>query len=135
MARKLADDCGKEKIPCNRRPIHGLQDVASKADCEVYLRAIAQTITELQQQSSDTEVHVLLSGGRKSMATLNLFAAQRAGLSLVWHTLVKDHKLEQRLEEELRQALSPTRRRDILFLRQYPPENFDLFAVPVFPIA
>jgi hypothetical protein len=135
MARTLADDFRKEGISCNRRPISGLRDVASTADCEIYLRAIAQTITELQQQSPDTEVHLLLSGGRKSMATLNLFAAQRAGFSLVWHTLVKDYALEQRLEEELRQASSPTKRRDILFLRQYRPEKFALFAVPVFPSA
>jgi hypothetical protein len=134
MARRLADDFVKEGIGCNQRPVRGLKDVASTADCETYLKEVAQTISELQQQSPDAEIHLLLSGGRKSMATLNLFAAQRAGLSLVWHTLVKDYQLDQQLEEELRQAPSRTKRRDILFLRRHAPENFDLFAVPVFPI-
>jgi hypothetical protein len=121
-------------VECDSKPVHGLTDVSSKSDCELYLKTVTQTITEYKQRFPDAEAHLLLSGGRKSMAALNLFAAQYAALSRVWHTLVKDPKFERRIEDELLSAPNPTMRRDILFLRRYTPENFDLFPVPIFTI-
>jgi CRISPR-associated Csx14 family protein len=134
IAKQLARDFSAEKVPCEQKAISGLKDVLSKEDCEVYLKAIAQNIIEIQQRYPDAEVHLLLSGGRKSMATLNLFAAQRAGLTRIWHTLAKDLALEQQLEDELKRAPNASARREILFLRRHSLEKFDLFSVPVFPM-
>jgi hypothetical protein len=138
-AHKLARDFQSESIACDLKPILGLkeakfEDVNSTQACEIYLKAVNEIIAELQRTAPDAEIHLLLSGGRKSMATLNLFAAQRTGLTRVWHTLVKDLAFERQLEEELRQASNANARRNILFLRRHSAEHFALFAVPVFLI-
>lgn len=133
-----ADDLKKyferEVAMCDLLAIPALDDVKSTADCEHYLQFVAQTITQLQGKYQDAEIHLLLSGGRKSMAALNLFAAQRAGLKQVWHTLVTDKSLEQQIENDLKES-SGNAKRDILFLRKYETEKFLLLSVPVFPIA
>lgn len=125
----------REGAVCELKPIQGLSDVKATADCEIYLRFVAQIVTELQQQNQEAEINLLLSGGRKSMAVLNLFAAQRAGLAKVLHTLVNDSKLERQIEDDLRNAVSShTARRNILFLRNYSLDQFTLFPVPVFSL-
>jgi hypothetical protein len=129
-ARGLADDFGAEKVKCELISASNLTDVDSTAACHSYLKALADALTGLARNYPDHEVQLLLSGGRKTMAALNMFAAQYAGLPRVWHTLVRDARLEKRMEQEL-QGASPTRRRDILFLRRYATDNFELFAVPV----
>lgn len=134
LAKELKEDFEKEKASCELKSIDDLVDVNSTDTCTFYLDAMAKIINECQMNFSDREIHLLLSGGRKSMAALNLFAAQRVGLSTVWHTLVKEQQIENRIERELEQASSPKVRRDILFLRKYPLDNFELFAVPVIPI-
>jgi 6-phosphogluconolactonase/glucosamine-6-phosphate isomerase/deaminase len=124
----------REGIVCDLKPIPDLEDVRSTADCEAYLQFVVQTIKDLQEQDQDDEINLLLSGGRKSMAVLNLFAAQRAGLTKVWHTLVNDSALEQQIENDLSNTTAKERR-EILFLRKYQTDQFTLFPVPIFPIA
>lgn len=134
-AEDLKNDFEREGVTCDLKPIPNLKDVMSTTDCELYLRLVAQTVTELQEQNRDAEISLLLSGGRKSMATLNLFAAQHAGLTKVWHTLVNDSKVEQQIGDALKQAVSSKVRRNIFFLRDNPLDQFTLFPVPVFPIS
>ncbi len=134
QAQDLKAHFEREGAICELKPIPDLEDVMSTADCEVYLRFVAQTIAELQEQYQDADINLLLSGGRKSMAALNLFAAQRTGLTKVSHTLITDPALELQIEADLKNAASAKARREILFLRQYCLDQFTLFSVPVFPI-
>lgn len=134
VANQLSRDFNKEGIKCDLNPIPDLRDITSKIDCEIYIKSVAQKIEHLLQQNPETEIHLLLSGGRKSMAALNLFAAQRAGLTKVWHTLVKNLRVEEQLEEEIKHAINANIKRDILFLRRHSLDNFDVFTVPVFPM-
>jgi len=133
-ASDLKSDFNREKVECDLRPIAGLSDVDSTQACQTYLEAVTATLSHVQRQDSEREIQLLLSGGRKSMAALNLFAAQRAGLPRVWHTLVRDPVTENRVAEELSRAASPSERRDVLFLRRHALDSFDLFPVPVFPM-
>ena len=77
-----------------------LPDVASKKDCEIYLETLVKTIDELRTLYPDSDIKLLLSGGRKGMTALSLFAAQRSGITQVYHTLISDLALEERIERE-----------------------------------
>jgi hypothetical protein len=79
------------------------------------------------------------------MTAMTIFAAQRKHISVVYHTVVKDGNLSEKIEEETTMAalqktnLGKQRQRERLFLREYcPPDesypysNFTLFRIPVF---
>lgn len=136
-AEDLVSDFQKEKLDCVCQPIPiaGLADVDSTNACNVYLKTVAETIDTLRKEYPHHEIHLLLSGGRKSMAALNFFAGQYAQLPRVWHTLVKSSALEEKIRQSLeRNKSNSIARRDILFLQTYAPENFDIFEVPVIPL-
>jgi hypothetical protein len=122
-------------------PIGGLQDIDSREACERYGQALAEAIAWLRQRYPEQALHLSLSGGRKAMAALTYFAAQRAGLSRVWHTTISDIELEERVERETAAQtlgdLTPAERAERLFLRAYSTERdkFTLFSVPVIPLA
>ena len=124
-------------VTCGLRPITDMENVGSSEDCEQYLREAIQSIDRLRQEHSGLEVHLLLSGGRKVMAAMNLFAAQRTGLTKVWHTLLQGFDQERRIEEAWRKARSKPERHKIWFLQdpRWGPDSFDLFPVPVWPLA
>jgi hypothetical protein len=120
-------------------PIDELRDVDSEAACETYLGALRATIDDLRGKYPDRELALSLSGGRKGMSALTLFAAQRAGIERLYHTLITDIALEERIQEETTlEALDglPTDdgRADRLFLNCYEREQFELFTVPVIPL-
>lgn len=119
-----------------------LEDLTSTGDCEIYLQALVKTIEETQRGNPHCQIELSLSGGRKGMAALAMFAAQQTGLRYVYHTLIEDRELFKRLEKEtdikaLNQELIKQRRIDRLLLRAYTEdiEKFTLFEVPVLPPA
>ncbi len=112
-----------------------LQDVASKKDCETFLNRMIDAINKYP----DSQIRLLLSGGRKGMTALSYFAAQLSGITKVYHTLITDSELEERIESEcsienLSKLGSPKKKAEKMFLECYPIEKFDLFEIPVIPL-
>ncbi|MGH2508742.1 MAG: CRISPR-associated ring nuclease [Ktedonobacteraceae bacterium] len=133
-----------QNVLCTMKSIADLEDIASDNDCEIYQDTLEQTIIELQQtrirQHPDWRIDLALSGGRKGMAALALFAAQRTQLSEVYHTLITDAALNRRIEAETSsKVLLGIPQKDInerLFLNAYKDHeaSFQLFKVPMGPL-
>ncbi len=129
----------KEKIPCDLSPVAGLRDILSRQDCERYQNALENLIGELRLKYPGSRIDLALTGGRKGMAVLALFAAQRTQLREIFHTLVADEELSDKLAEmdaNYFKGLSEQKRQDILFLRAYKTNEsvFRLFKVPIGPL-
>jgi CRISPR-associated Csx14 family protein len=128
----------KEKVEMIRYPVPGFADTDSREACEKFLEVMVQAIDNLRDNHPDWRIHLSLSGGRKGMSALALFSAQRSGIPLVYHTLVKDEALEERLEGEgsyeYLSGLSPGERRKHLRLEPYDREQMILFEIPVIPL-
>lgn len=130
-------------IPCVAVELPGYDDIASEAACLAFEQTLERAIAEARARHPDCQVDLALSGGRKGMAALAMFVAQRACLRFVYHTLITDAALSARVERETSvEALRPTAvnkmtRNDRLFLRAYagaePEGRFTLFRVPVLP--
>ncbi|MBU0496238.1 MAG: hypothetical protein KKA73_07135 [Chloroflexi bacterium] len=121
-------------------PIENLRDVDSEAACRIYLEALLATIDGLRRDYPDHQIALSLSGGRKVMSALTLFAAQRVGIERVYHTLIADIELEQRVEAETSIAeidKLPTDEAKArrLFLDEYGKDQFELFTIPVIPLS
>ena len=114
--------------------IQDIQDIASDDDCKTYLEKLVSVIKEEQS----TSIYLSLSGGRKGMTALTLFAAQYANIDTVYHTLITDIELEKKIEEETTltalQSLSRSKKVQHLFLDTYDESKFELFRVPIIPI-
>ena len=122
------------KIDFQSVPITGLRDVDSYYACEVYRDTIIQTIANLRRDNPDKQVALSLSGGRKGMSALTLFAAQGAGVSQVYHTTIIDPNYEQMVIQETKTDRLPLNRDELaktLFLDKYDLNKFTLFEVPV----
>jgi len=122
-------------------PIHDLDDVSSEQSCDIYLRTLLDAIQDLQRKYPDREIALSLSGGRKGMSVLTFFAAQRAGIERVYHTLIGDVELEKHIEEETSIAALerlPTQDAQAmrLFLEEksYDRDQFRIFPIPVIPL-
>jgi len=137
MLRKQFERRGVEFITY---PIDDLRDVDSEEACEIYLGALLAAIDDLRSKYPDRELALSLSGGRKGMSALTLFAAQQAGVERLYHTLITDIELEERIEDETTlDALDglPTDddQAQRLFLEKYDQGQFELFTIPVIPFA
>ncbi|MDA8145388.1 MAG: CRISPR-associated ring nuclease [Thermaerobacter sp.] len=122
--------CEVEELP--------VEDVASQADCDAFARKLGEVLS--RQVGADRPVHLSIAGGRKAMAAVAYYAAQRAGLSEVLHTTIADPAFEQQVIREGSLAalseLSAAQRASRLFLEQYAArwEEFQLIRVPVVPL-
>lgn len=118
--------------------IDDIQDVASTDDCNVYLEKLTEVITEERAGNPNINIHLSLSGGRKGMAALTLFGAQKANIDAVYHTLIMDVDLEEQIEREttLTELDNLSRRQQVerLSLEIYDQSQFELIRVPVIPI-
>lgn len=90
----------------------------------------------LRSEDSDTDIRMLLSGGRKGMTALSFLAAQRSHIARVYHTLVTDPELEKRIEREcsadaLNRLGSPGKKADRMFLKEYSESDFELVDIPI----
>lgn len=125
-------------------PIPGLFDVASEDDCRAYQTKLEETIANIKKRYPNHKIDLALSGGRRGMTAMTIFAAQKEGIPYVYHTLVTDKDIKEQTErdgsfEYLNDtAVNDQERYDILFLEKYraeelyPYEHFTLFRVPVF---
>jgi CRISPR-associated Csx14 family protein len=127
-------------VNCLHYTVPGYGDINSKEACLAYERTLEQAIDAARSQHPNCQVLLALSGGRKGMAALAMFVAQRKGIHFVYHTLITDKAVNDKVAEEtsiteLRD--DPKVRNDRLFLRAYesdgPYTPFTLFKVPVLP--
>jgi len=104
-------------------PVPSLEDIASADDCKTYQAKLEDTISEMQTNYSNWEINLALSGGRKGMAALAIFAAQRTGLPYVYHSLITNKETDQLVESqttlEALGRLTGTEYCDLFFLRAY----------------
>ncbi|MCL4298487.1 MAG: hypothetical protein KJ077_22310 [Anaerolineae bacterium] len=134
-AYMLSKAFAARNVKFKEKPIPGLEDVDSTENCKIYLRAVLAAIEEVRRDQPDKQVALSLSGGRKGMSALTLFAAQRAGIDQVYHTLITDPALEQQVMQEGEydrlKSKSRAEQDEILFLKRYDPDKFTLFPIPV----
>ncbi len=136
LVKKMLSE--ENRVPCDLVAIAELGDVDSKAACELYQAKLEETIDKIRRDHSDCQIELALSGGRKGMTALTIFTAQKKRIPYVYHTLVADQTLNDRVETETSiEALKDTElktsvKRDRLFLRAYDRKKFVLFKVPVF---
>ncbi len=78
-------------------PIAGMRDIASEKECMKYQQKLEETIDKLRDRHQGCEIVLSLSGGRKSMAALAMFAAQSKGIRYVYHTLIKDSEIQREM--------------------------------------
>jgi CRISPR-associated Csx14 family protein len=129
-----------EGIDYQTVPVPELEDIASTKDCKTYQAKLEDTILEMQADYPNWEIDLALSGGRKGMAALAIFAAQRTRLPYVYHTLITNKTLDQQVESETTLEelgrLSIREYCDLLFLRTYKKQeaHFVVFKVPVGPM-
>ncbi len=137
------DAFAEEGVQCRAVSIQGYKDIDSREACQAYLKTLEETIDDIRKEDRSATVELALSGGRKGMAALTMFAAQNKGIRYVYHTLITDKKLHKQVEREtdinaLRGTmLSKEERNNRLFLRTYEGKgsytHFVLFKVPVLP--
>lgn len=134
---KLLKTAFRQKAKVESIEIQDIKDVASNEACHTYLNKLAAVIEREQTDNPDKSIHLSLSGGRKGMAALTLFAAQQVNIDVVYHTLITDVNLERQIEDETMitalQSLSRKDKVQRLFLDDYDESNFELFRVPVIP--
>ncbi|MDQ2888811.1 MAG: CRISPR-associated ring nuclease [Chloroflexota bacterium] len=131
-------------VDCTLAGIPGLEDITSTEHCETYQKYLVQEIARVQQEHEGRKIDLALSGGRKGMTAMTIFAAQQCHIPYVYHTLITDEDTSNEIDEETtitalnETCLSQQERYDRLFLRAYevegpdPYANFTLFRVPVF---
>jgi CRISPR-associated Csx14 family protein len=123
--------------------IEGLADITSSADCRTYQDALEKEIEQVKDRYPGIKIDLALSGGRKGMTAMTIFAAQKHHIQYVYHTLITE-EMSEKIEDETtyeelnNEGLSWEERLARLFLRKYrvegpePYTNFVLFKVPVF---
>jgi CRISPR-associated Csx14 family protein len=123
----------RRQVPVDPQPIE-LDDLRSEADNDIYLRALCDLIEKLKQKHPESDIALLIAGGRKGMSALGLLAAQLTGISYVYHTLIRDFAYERQVIDECSVAnlqSSNSREREI---KLFPPnitEGAIVFPIPV----
>jgi CRISPR-associated Csx14 family protein len=120
-------------------PIVNISDIDTQEACAQFSHTLAGAITKLKAGYPAATLQLSVSGGRKAMAILTYFAAQYYGLQHVWHTLITDPVIEERVEQETAlyrlEFISDRQKAERLFLHTYPHEAFTAFSIPVIPFS
>jgi CRISPR-associated Csx14 family protein len=143
-ARLIQRAFADKHIPYKPVCIKGLKDIKSKENCETYQLHLESEIDKAQEKYPEYKIDLALSGGRKGMTAMTIFAAQKKRIPYVYHTLITNDDINEQIEEETTFAklnetsLSRQTMYDRLFLEAYkvegpnPYKHFTLFRVPVF---
>ena len=135
----------QEKLPISKVIVLHPQEETIRYAVDLIQDALKDTCEVIQDihQRNPYKIELALSGGRKGMAALAMFAAQRKGIRYVYHTLITDKDTSRKVDQEtdLKKLTSPElsekERNNRLFLRKYegngPYTKFVLFKVPVLP--
>ena len=135
----------EKSILCRLAGIPDLDDIASSDDCRKYQRYVEDEIERARKEYPEHyKIDLALSGGRKGMTAMTIFAAQNCHIPYVYHTLITDEQPNDRIDKETTVAalnkISKQERNDRLFLdayredELYPYSHFALFRVPVFTV-
>lgn len=137
------DAFARAKVPCETVSLKGWDDVDTLQACIDYQKLLEQTIRKVRQQNPSCQIDLAISGGRKAMAAMAIFAAQQQGIRRVVHTLIIDEHINDKVSkettikklEELAYYNDKRERDDRLFLRAYQDNknSFILFKIPVIP--
>jgi CRISPR-associated Csx14 family protein len=131
-------------VDCRLVGIPGLEDITTAEHCETYQAHLVKEIKRVQKETEDGKIDLALSGGRKGMTAMAIFAAQKCGIRYVYHTLITNEATSDRIDEETTidalnaTSLNQEEEHERLFLRAYEAEgpdpyaNFVLFRVPGF---
>lgn len=135
----------EDEVLCTLVGVPELDDITISDDCRKYQKRLEAEIKRVQTQYRECHIDLALSGGRKGMTAMTIFAAQMNNIPYVYHTLVTDDSLSEDIEEQTtvsalkKTGMSQRERNDRLFLRAYhsedpnnPYEKFVLFRVPIF---
>lgn len=137
----------REGVLCWEEPVTGLKDVNSEQACKQYQEVLEKTIKTVRDKHPGWQIELSLSGGRKGMAVLAMFVAQKMGIRHVYHTLIKDKELARNIDKQTdvkaldKLKVNDTTRNNRLFLRAYemegeePHAKFALLKIPVLPPA
>jgi CRISPR-associated Csx14 family protein len=87
-------------VRCTRVPIPGLQDIDSRDACTRYQQALEDAIDRVRIDHPGCIIDLALSGGRKGMTAMTIFAAQKKCIFEVYHTLITDEDLSKRIDDE-----------------------------------
>jgi len=131
----------EHNVLCTHVTIKGREDIDSTDACKDYQTTLEDAIDEARKAHQGCAIDLALSGGRKGMTAMTIFAAQKKGLSYIYHTLITNQQLSEEIDEQTTveelKKLNDRMRHDRLFLREYegngPYTKFVLFKVPVFP--
>ena len=120
----------------------GIADIDDEKSCTIYQQTLEKVIEKAQQNNTKSEVIVSLTGGRKGMTAQTIFAAQNKEIDYVYHTLITDDELSERIDDETtieklqQNNIDKKERGERMFLRayNYPADQskFALFKVPIF---
>lgn len=111
--------------------------------CREFQQVLEGEIERVRREYPLCKIDLALSGGRKGMTAMAIFAAQHQHISYVYHTLITDEDLDERIEKETTierlndTSLTEQQLKARLFLEayeSYPYPHFTLFRVPVFPV-
>ena len=143
LVKKALQD--EDKTPCRHARISRLKDIDSTDACREYQATLEDEIDRVRKDHPDCKIDLALSGGRKGMTAMTIFAAQKKHIPWVYHTLITDEQLSETIDDETTvrvlndPRLAREERNDRLFLRAYkdkegphPYTKFVLFRVPVF---
>ncbi len=140
---EIACDAFKNaNVTCEAVPLKGWDDIDDEKKCTKYQDLLEQTIRRARQQTPSCQIELTISGGRKAMAAMAIFAAQQQDIHRIVHTVIdesiNDKILEETKVEELKKlerTNNKKKRDDRLFLRAYPDHKdaFILFKIPVLP--
>lgn len=129
-------------VSCTHATVSGLKDIDSTDACRSYQATLEKVIDQVSETHKDCIIDLALSGGRKGMTAMTVFAAQKKLLPYIYHTLITDEQLSEAIDEQTTVEalndldLSSEERNDRLFLRAYESEGSDprfiLFKVPLF---
>ena len=141
LAKAFKDE--EKVVECIPKAVPGFDDIDSTDACNAFEKALGEAIDEARKRRPGCQIEMALSGGRKGMAAMTMFVAQRKGIRYLYHTLIPDNSLHDIVERETTvDELRPTKvskelRNNRLFLREYersgPYTKFVLFKVPVLP--
>ncbi len=131
----------KEKsVHCRIVGVPDLDDIASSDACQIYQTCVEEEIGHIQKKYPKYKIDLALSGGRKGMTAMTLFAAQNCRIPYVYHTLITNENLSEQIDEETTitelNKISKQDRDKRLFLDAYRDDDqyshFALFRIPVF---
>lgn len=135
-ARMLEAVCQQRKVPFSHCALD-IADVNSTETANTFAVGMMQAISQCQQRHPDASIALSISGGRKGMSVLTLYAAQRAGIRHVFHTIIRDPERERAIQASYENILhrSAAVQAELMFLDSMVLSDFDLISVPVISLA